>query len=725
MQLPLPLTRDLVLIGGGHAHALVLRRWGMKPLPGARLTLINPGPSAPYTGMLPGHIAGHYDREALEIDLVRLARFAGARLILGEAEGIDLARRRVRVKGRGEIAYDVTSIDIGIASDPPRLKGFAEHGIAAKPLGAYAERWAEFRKAVADGRVPPEIAVIGAGVGGVELALAMAHALRDFAPRLTLIEARAALPHIGAGARRALMARLSAAGITLIEGVAPVEVTAQAVRLADGREIPSRLTVGVAGARPHGWLAETGLKLVDGFIEIGPDLRTSDPRVFAAGDCAHMSHAPRPKAGVYAVRQAPVLAHNLAEALTGGARFRRYRPQRDYLKLVSLGEKAALADKFGLRLEGRLLWRWKDRIDRRFMEKFHDLPRMSPPPPPRRAAQGVVEALAGGQPMCAGCGAKVGGATLAQMLASLPRPPRADIAAGAGDDAAVLQFAGCRQVITTDQLRAFTEDYGLFARIAAVHALGDVWAMGARPQAALANVVLPPMSPSLQARTLGEIMGAAAEVMEAAGAAIVGGHTGLGAELSLGFTVTGLAETPVGKGGAQPGDALILTKPIGTGTILAAEMALEAKGEWVAAALASMARPQGAAAAILAPVARAMTDVTGFGLAGHLLEICAASGTGAEIALSRLPLLPGAEALAARGIRSTLWAANRAATEGRVEAPVNARAALLFDPQTAGGLLAAVPAGEADRILTALLNAGYDAAQVGRVTDQGNRLVIK
>ncbi|RMD95600.1 MAG: selenide, water dikinase SelD, partial [Alphaproteobacteria bacterium] len=428
---------------------------------------------------------------------------------------------------------------------------------------------------------------------------------------------------------------------------------------------------------------------------------------------------------VYAVRQAPVLAHNLAEALRGGARLRRYRPQRDYLKLVSLGEKAALADKFGLRLEGRLLWRWKDRIDRRFMEKFRELPRMSPPPPPRRAAQGVVEALAGGQPMCAGCGAKVGGATLSEMLAGLPRPPRADVEAGAGDDAAVLNIAGRRQVITTDQLRAFSEDFGLFAGIAAVHALGDVWAMGASPQAALANIVLPPMSPALQARTLAEIMGAAAEVMSAAGAAIVGGHTGLGAELSVGFTVTGLAEAPLGKGGAVAGDALILTKPLGTGTILAAEMALKARGDWVAAALASMARAQGEAAAILAPVAHAMTDVTGFGLAGHLLEICAASGTGAEISLADLPLLPGAEALAARGIRSTLWPANRAAAEGRVEAPVNARAALLFDPQTAGGLLAAVPAEEADRVLAALLKAGFGAAVVGRVTDRQDRLVVK
>ena len=175
---PSPHAATLVLIGGGHAHALVLRRWGMKPLPGARLTLINPGPTAPYTGMLPGHVAGHYPRDALEIDLVRLARFAGARLILGRVDALDRERRRVHVAGRGWIAYDLASIDIGITSDLPDLPGFAEHAIAAKPLGPFADAWAAFRA----GAGPAEIAVIGGGVGGVELAMAMAHALRARAP---------------------------------------------------------------------------------------------------------------------------------------------------------------------------------------------------------------------------------------------------------------------------------------------------------------------------------------------------------------------------------------------------------------------------------------------------------------------------------------------------------------------------------------------------------------
>ena len=154
---PLPLTRDLVLIGGGHTHALVLRMWGMKPLAGARLTLVNPGPSAPYSGMLPGYVAGHYEREDLDIDLVRLARFAGARIVLAPAEGIDRTRREVLVPGRPPIAYDVCSIDIGITSDMPDLPGFAEHAVPAKPLGGFAQAWSAYR----DGTGTAEVTVIG------------------------------------------------------------------------------------------------------------------------------------------------------------------------------------------------------------------------------------------------------------------------------------------------------------------------------------------------------------------------------------------------------------------------------------------------------------------------------------------------------------------------------------------------------------------------------------
>jgi len=705
-----PLVRDLVLVGGGHAHALVLRMWGMNPLPGVRLTVINPGPVAPYTGMLPGHVAGHYSRDDLMIDLVRLARFAGARIVLDRAVGLDRAAGRVLLAGCNSVRYDVASLDVGVGSG---LAGF-EAGVAAKPLGDYAARWQAF---VERALPAPRMVVVGAGVGGVELALASAWRLRQAGaqPRITLLDhGPAALPNLGRAARARLLAELDRAGIAVLPNAKPLHISATQVILQDGRLLPSDFTLMVAGATPQPWLSDAGLALTDGFVTVGPTLQSSDPAIFAAGDCAHLSHAPRPKAGVFAVREAPILHHNLRAALTGGA-MRAYHPQRDYLKLISTGDRRAIADLFGLRAGGGWLWHLKDRIDRRFMAQFADYPAMPAPAVPSPATLGLAEAMAA-KPLCGGCGAKVGGDALRDTLATLPAPQNPEVLSGPGDDAAILRHGSGVQVITTDHLRSLTQDPRLMAEIAAIHALGDIWAMGATPQAALAQITLPRLSPALQSDMLAEIMAQAAATFTAAGADIVGGHTSIGAELTIGFTVTGLALRPIRKAGAQPGDALILTKPIGTGTILAAEMAIARLpglllGEVIAACFASMTRPQGAAAAILAPHAHAMTDVTGFGLAGHLMELLDASGIAAT--LTTIPTLPGASDLARAGHASTLAPANRAALVGRISGP---DMPLLYDPQTCGGLLAAVPAKAADALVEAICAAGDHAAIIGHIT---------
>ncbi|WP_092367231.1 selenide, water dikinase SelD [Cribrihabitans marinus] len=708
-QPPLPLTRDLVLIGGGHTHALILRKWGMDPLPGVRVTVINPGPTAPYSGMLPGYLAGHYPRAALDIDLVQLARFAGARVILGAAEGIDPEARTVQVPGRPAVGFDVASVNVGITSTMPDLPGFAEHAVPAKPLGAFARKWDAYR----DRDGPARIAVIGGGVAGAEIVMAMAHALRERGrpAQIALVERAQALSTLGPRAAETARRALDALGVEVIEQVGVARITDSGVILDDGREIAADFVTGAAGARPYDWIARSGLRQVDGFIAVDATLRSSDPAIFAAGDCAHLTHDPRPKAGVYAVREAPVLFHNLRAAL-GAGRMRTYRPQRDYLKLISLGGKSALGERFGRSFSGPLVWRWKDRIDRKFMDRFRDLPEMAPPPLPRRHAAGLAEAL-GDKPLCGGCGAKLGRGALREALDGLPASGRADVTPLPGDDAALLLTGDQRQVITTDHLRALCADPVTMTRIAAHHALGDIWAMGADPQAATATLILPRLSAELQARSLAEIMQAAAEVLKEAGAAIVGGHSSMGDEMTIGFTLTGLCDrAPITLAGARPGDALILTKPLGSGVLMAAEMAGRARGADVAAAYALMARSQGPAARLLRG-AHAMTDVTGFGLAGHLDGICAASSCGAELDLDAVPVMAGAMELAEAGLRSTIFAENRRLAP---ELPQGGKADLLFDPQTAGGLLAAVAAEAAPQLLRDLRAEGYDAARIGRMT---------
>jgi len=730
VQLPLPFIKNVVLVGGGHAHALVLRKWAMKPMAGVRLTVINPSATAPYTGMLPGFIAGHYERSDLDIDLVRLARFADARLVFGAVSDLDREAKTVTVPGRPPMPYDLCSIDVGITAAMPEIPGFAAFGIAAKPLDRFAARWESF----VETRVPQvgsqagaSLVVIGGGVAGCELAMAMAHRLRSLGiePTLTIVDSASVLSGLGFDAQSSVRSTMKDAGINVLEHRGITQVTDQGVHCDDGEFIAADLVVGAAGARPYPWLGDVGLDTHQGFITVTPTLQsTNDTSIFATGDCAHMAYSPRPKAGVFAVRQAPVLFANLQAELTD-KRLKKYEPQQDYLKLISLGFKRAAADKYKRLFKGRALWRLKDKIDRDFMRKLSDLPAMKPPEVPSNAVAGLAQSLEVEPPLCGGCGAKVGADILSGPLASLPASARSDVIRLPGDDAALLDFGGTRQVITTDSLRSFTSDPYRMAKIAALHAMGDIWAMGAAPQAVLVTVTLPQLSRPLQSEWLSEIMAGASQALAGTGAEIVGGHTSMGAELSLGFSITGLVEGPaITLAGATPGQKLVVTRPLGSGLLFAGEMQMQASGRDIEELLSTLEVPQGKASEILATAgATAMTDVTGFGLAGHLFGILRESNAAAELTLEAVPLFDGALDLAKAGLRSHLHAANKSGVPIAAGAD-DPRIDILFDPQTAGGMLAAIPAVGADATLKALSQAGFPSAIIGDITKGGPRISV-
>lgn len=652
----------------------------MNPLPGVQVTLINPSVKAPYTGMLPGFVAGHYDREELDIDLVKLARRAGARLIVDRAIGLNTATKRVQLADRPDIVYDTLSIDIGITSQIPNLSAHHPEIVPAKPLGRFADAWSRLLAGVRDRDTLTKITVLGGGVAGVELALAMAFRLRESeapAVSISVLESDAvALRELNASARRKLLAEMASAGIDL-----------QTESGASNIPPDTHFIVSAAGAAPHPWIAETDLALESGYIQVNEHLRSlNTPDVFATGDCAHLTHAPRPKAGVFAVRQAPVLFRNLRAALSG-QRLAKYTPQRSYLKLISLGRKSAVTDKWGIGLAGDWVWRWKDRIDQAFMAQFNEARPMPSPSRPEIMALGVQDVLQNHDNACGACGAKVGQAILTDGL-------RAAGIESLPEDAAIIETETGFEVFSTDHLRAVNSDPYSLAKVAAIHALGDIWAMGAEPKTVLAHIILPPLAGPKQSAMIAEITAGANHVFKHCGVAIAGGHTSSGAELTIGFSISGFCDrSPITQSGACPGDVLVLTKPIGTGVLLAAEMRQLADGDHVQAALESMCQLQGAAAALLAQKATAMTDVTGFGLVGHLLNMLHASGVAAKLDLPSIPLLPGASALIATGVRSTLSDENTRRCVEFLDAETKT-AELLFDPQTCGGMLATIPDSE-------------------------------
>jgi len=351
------------------------------------------------------------------------------------------------------------------------------------------------------------------------------------------------------------------------------------------------------------------------------------------------------------------------------------------------------------------------------------------------AAEEQAQAISAIAMRCGGCGAKVGATVLSRALAGVQPIERDDVLIGlhAPDDAAVMRVPPAKAMVhTVDFFRAFIDDPWLFGRIAANHALGDVFAMGAEAQSATAIATVPPGLEAKVEDTVFQMMAGAVSVLNEAGCALVGGHTGEGSELALGFAINGLVdETLAGvltKGGMRAGDVLILTKPIGTGTLFAAHARLKAgfvcKGRWIDAALESMQVSNRAALPVLrAHGATACTDLTGFGLLGHLVEMTRPSGVDAELDLDALPLLEGAVECVAAGVLSSLQPANlrlRRALKNQEEAVGHPHYPLIFDPQTAGGLLASVPADHAEACLAALHAAGYPrAVRIGRVLPPG------
>lgn len=380
-----PIIKDLVLIGGGHSHVEVIKRFGMNGLPGMRLTVICRDVHTPYSGMLPGLVAGHYRFDEAHIDLGPLCRFAGARFYHDEAVGLDLANQLVSCRDRPLVPYDVLSINIGSAPDIAAVPGAATHAVAVKPISRFIVHWEALCARVLAAPGPVRIGVVGTGAGGVEMVLAMQYRLRallaaagrtdDHLAYTLFGRADHVLPSHPVSVQRRFARVLHDRGIRTITGQPIVAVEQGHLRRADGtcHDLGEMLFVTSARAAP--WLRDSGLALdPEGFVEVGAALQsTSHPNVFAAGDIAAVIGHERPKSGVFAVRQGPPLAANLRRAIVGEA-LRDFHPQRDALSLISTGDAYAVASRGRWSVEGRSIWCWKDWIDRRFMRKYNELP---------------------------------------------------------------------------------------------------------------------------------------------------------------------------------------------------------------------------------------------------------------------------------------------------------------------------------------------------------------
>ena len=684
--------------------------------------------------MLPGTLAGMYPRDRMQIDLVRLCAAAGARFIQAETVGVDLVRRELVLADRPAVPFDVLSIGIGSVPEAQLQELADARVIPIKPMQTFLERLdcklAQLRPE--RGR-PLRVAVVGGGAGGIEIAFCLPRHVGQPTCEITLIDRGEINSGLSPRAAELVHRELQRRGVRLLLGREAHSIGDGQVELAGGERYEFDLVLWATKAVAPELLRKLSLPTDgEGFLRTRSTLQTTaDEPVFAVGDCGSIEGRPLPRAGVYAVRQGPVLRENVARSLTKQP-LTEFKPQRNFLKLLNTGDGRAILDYKGIALHQRSCWKLKDWIDRRFMGKYQDYT-----PMPRPSTDGQT---ASAQIRCMGCGGKVGGSVLSRALARLEIPSSEDVLVGLKepDDAAVLRWpTGSPLTVTADFFAAPLDDPFIVGRIAALNSASDIFAMGARPRAALATATLPVGPERQQEQLLYELMSGSLHELKGMGATLVGGHTIEGPQLTIGFTMLADSGAPSlasqvestepvvhrirTKAQLRPGDQLILTKPIGTGVLLAAHMQAKCRAHWMQPLLETMLLSNATAASLLDEFnIQGVTDVTGFGLAGHLLEMLIASGLHAELWLADLPLLPGADELLADGMESTLAPSNRT-TESQIQADNAAQRncaayKALFDPQTSGGLLLGVPAQHVTAVLARLSElSDVPAAVIGQV----------
>eukprot|EP00605_Chrysophyceae_sp_TOSAG23-4_P001673 GSChrysophyteH1.ASY1.ANO1.1839.1 assembled CDS len=635
-------VKDLVLVGGGHAHVHTIKMMGMEPMDGVRVTLISRDVETPYSGMIPGHVSGHYSREECYIDLGRLCSFSGVRLMHTSVCHIDPVAKLLHC-----------SDDRGISNERSGIT-------AVKPIDSFSERWDAIIKPGSTADRAYRVAIVGGGAGGTELSFAINQRLRKelqasgYDPGLVRVDlynrGKVLCSSHNVKVSALLESAAAAKGIHVINETEIIDVFCASETAAitgerylickNGLRFPFHEAVWCTDAKAQDWLKSVpGLETTgDGFICVGPTLEsTSLKNVFAVGDVAHLTHSPRPKAGVFAVRAGPPLTANIRARLLGKA-LAEWTPQESFLGIIGTADGSAIASKGPCGVEGEFIWKLKDRIDREWMSQY------STKLPDKEQMMEEMAQLKRGRE-----GSDGSDDVLQRVLKKVADRTirREEVVSGPGDDAALVKppDQGEYSVHTIDYFRSFIADPYVFGKIAAVHALSDIHAMNAQPVTALALCVIPYGPESHVEDSLTQLLAGAMDVLAAEGCALVGGHTSEGAEMALGLSVNGTHEHHCST----------------------------------------------------------CSDVTGFGLLGHLVEMLEYNDhqdkvpAAARLNLGDIPTLLGAT-------RCIEAVDNVSFGQGKPTYP------LLYDPQTSGGLLASVPRNEAEKVVEKLRNAGYRQA---------------
>jgi selenide, water dikinase len=754
---------NIVLIGGGHSHSIFLKKFGMNPVRDINITLISPESLTPYSGMIPGLISGVYSEEECHIDIRHLCNFSNSKFIKDSVHNIDLINKYVMTHSTPPIHYDYLSIDIGITPDILNID-LSKNIAPIKPISEFTKKLNNFSESIHN-IINPKICIIGGGAGGIEIALSLHHKFSKAKKEVELF-----LIHKGQNivesyrnsVRNKILNTLKNKNIQVIvnEKVSKITDKSDSLNLSkihceSGNTYDSNFIVFTTHASPPKWISNVNIKKdKNGFILVNTFLQsTSNPEIFATGDIANIENYNIEKSGVYAVRQGSYLFSNLI-ALTQNQKLKHYIPQKYFLSLLSTGDNKAIAKRNYLSWgPSNFLWKWKDYIDKKFMNSFVNLPYGM------KSNSGLM--FKNGDIRCTGCGSKIGESVLHNALSRVKNyienkeikedifidkiskilqnniashnSSKIIIGLNDGDDSAVLSLPlGKYTVNTLDFFKPLLKDNFISGKITANHCLNDIYSLGALPDSAMALITIPRMNEKESEEEIFQHMAGLVEVLEMEKCKLIGGHTNEGLETIIGLSCTGLVDSgsELRKENIKKGDILILSKPLGTGLIFACDMRNKSKAKWIDSAIFYMLQSNRRAMEIMKESnVRAITDISGFGLIGHLYKALQKTNLSAVLNLSNIPMIDGVKNILKDFplIKSSLFPENWNSFYNHITLDknlVNFNIDILFDPQTSGALLGFIPSEMSYNCISNLKKNGYTTSIIGEVTQAEFKIKI-
>ena len=674
------ITKQLILIGGGHANVQVLKKLCRNNIKGLHTILISENFEATYSGMTPGFIHEDFSKEEISIDLQRLCFNAGATFIRDKVIKLDTNHRELQLQNLPPVNYDLLSINTGSISNTKKINiENSSKCFFVKPISSLVKNLSKIDQIVKNKK--NKIVIVGGGVASYELAFSLKR--RYEIPLEITILGKKILNEKNLNKKTKNSLKKIAENLSIREYAGEViSISEKYLTLNNGDKIDCDISLVSTGASIETWLLESNLiKDEKGFIKVNNNLLSiNEKNVFVTGDACNIENKPKPKSGVMAVRHGEILKENIFFKLTGKSLI-KFKPQKNWLYLIGTYKNYALLNYFFLSFHSRWCWKLKVWIDKNFIKKF----KFTNIQMTKRNFE--LENFENTKMYCQGCGSKVSKNTLINYIKKTTENTYLR-------DSSIVNNKSLKILQTIDHIKLFSSlnpfDFG---KISFLHSQNDILAAGGEVKSLSVSLSVPFSENFVEKFYLEYFMEGIKFEAEKNDCVISSGHSYQSQEPGITLTLNGEIESNVSKNSAKEGDLIYLSKPLGTGYLIAAYFNNSEilSGSDFKKILDNLKKSNFFAVnSAIESGSQTMTDISGFGLSSHLIDICLSSNLSSELTLSH-EILINSNIELLKMFQSTGFRNNHISSREYINISENHPLKnILFDPQTNGPMLIAI-----------------------------------